>query len=545
MDILSHIGPTVRDEWAKKSRAAIYRNDPVAWMREIAGFHPWSKQRDLAYSVRDNRATAVASAHATGKTLSTAYIICWWIDVHPLDEVFVATTAPSQDQVRLVWDYVRTIKARIDRRYAEGVIDHKLPGYITGENAWKLDDGRMIGQGRKPPDNKSDVAFQGRHADYLLAIADEAVGVPAGILEGLGNIATGVNNRQLLIANPTNPSCWMAKIWRDENPMWNRMHISVMDSPTITPDPEFQGDTGGMSGPEFVEQKLAEYGSEDDPRFIARVLGQWAFDSGNNVFTPEELGKARDTEVRPDPDATPVMGLDIARMGGDSSCLYQVLEGDVWREKVDPDGVRIGMESTGERGYQLRVLDEWRKAPVSGNDPNNLGTAQRAHQHMLATGAKILKLDAAGIGAGVIDGLKEIERDRGGMPYYWFEVYGQSTTGIDKRAYSNARAANFFRIKDLMNKGILDIDPNDEELLEELEGIVFEFDARGKILIESKDNMKRRGVKSPDHADAAWYALMEIPAAKPPSKFPIEQLPPRNYSSRRNARNSAYSSAFD
>lgn len=523
MRILDQIGPRVRDEWFRRSRNAAYRDDPVAWMREIAGFQPWSKQRDLAYSVRDNRGTAVASGHSTGKTLSTAYIICWWVDVHPLHEVFVATTAPSQDQVRLVWDYVRVIKSRIAQRFEEGIIDHELPGYITGENMWKLADGSTIGQGRKPPDNKSDVAFQGRHATYLLAIADEAVGVPAGILEGLGNIATGAKNRQLLIANPTNPASWMAKLWRDENPMWNRMHISVLDAPTITPDPDFHGDVGGMSGPDFVQQKLAEYGSEDDPRYVARVLGQWAFDGGNNVFTPEDLGKARDTEVRPDPDAIPMLGLDIARMGGDASCLYEVLEGEVWRERTDESGEPVGMQPTGDRGYRLRKVDEWRKAPVSGNDPNNLGTAQRAHQHMLAKGAKMLKLDAAGIGAGVIDGLREMERERNGLPYLWFEVYGQSTDGIDKRAYTNARAANFFRMKQLMNDGLLDIDPHDEDLIEELEGIVFEFDGKGKIKIEAKDDMKRRGVKSPDHADAAWYALMQVPEPEQPSKFVFDE----------------------
>lgn len=519
--------PLVRERWSKHSKTSTYRNDPVAWMTDIAGFHPWRAQREIAYSVRDNRATAVAAAHGTGKTLLTGYLACWWVDVHPVDDVFVASTAPSQDQVALLWDVIRSAYARIKKRFEDGEIDHMLPGYITGDNIWKLPDGRKIGQGRKPPDNKSDVAFQGRHAPYLLAIADEAVGVPAGFIDALGNIAVGSNNRQLLIANPTDPTSAMAKIWRDESPQWVRMHISVMDSPTIANEDGFDPTemaAAGMSGWDYINQKLEEYGSEDDPRYVSRVLGQWAFDAGNNLFTEEELANGRNCYVLPDPTRRPMLGLDVARSGKDSSVLYIARWGEVW-ETHPETGKPI--RRTGKVGMHLRHLDSWSKAPLTGKQKNNLGTAERVHERMIGEGAQYLKFDVSGMGAGVEDGLAELnEYQYWRHGYMWFGVYGQATLDVDRRQYENARAEQYFRMKSMLHNGLLDIDPEDELLQEDLRGVVFEYTSKARIKIESKDDMKRRGMKSPDYADAAWYALYDVESLlnkpQPGQKFALD-----------------------
>jgi phage terminase large subunit len=511
MNALDGFLPLIPARWEKRTKQTKYLNDPVAWAIDIAGVKPWKAQREIAYSLRDNRGTAVAAGHGVGKTWWVAVLCAWWVDVHPVDEVFIASTAPSADQVNLLWDNIRMVYANIKRRHAEGIIDHELPGYINGNNEWKLHDGRFIGQGRKPPDQKADVAFQGRHAPYLLAIADEAVGVPAGFIDALGNIASGRNNRQLLIANPTDPTCAMAKIWKDKNPFWKTMHISVMDAPTITPEEGFDPDemaATGMSGMEYVEQKREEYGGEDDAQYVARVLGQWAFDAGNNLFTEVELARGRSTIVLPDPSGRPELGLDIARGDKDESVIYLMQQGEVW--STDPQTGKP-LEPTGESGWRIRKLDSWRKAPLTGGTAANPGTAERAHAHVMGEGAWVLKYDAAGMGSAVTDGLYTInDYQQGRHGYIWFEVYGQSTQNVDRRQYENARAEQFFRMKRLLASGVLDIDPKDETLQEQLRGIVFEYTTQGRIKIESKDDMKKRNVKSPDYADAAWYALYDI-----------------------------------
>jgi hypothetical protein len=288
-----------------------------------------------------------------------------------------------------------------------------------------------------------------------------------------------------------------------------------MEAPTLTLEEGFDPDAmaeRGMAGQEYIDQKKKEYGGVDDPRYIARVLGQWAFDAGNNVFTPEEIAKACNLTVLPDPNGVPEFGLDIARSGKDSSVLYQMFRGEVWESVEDDETGEVELVRTGRMGYYVRKLDEWRKAPLTGNDPTNLGTTQRFHQHALATGARILKFDVSGMGGAVEDGLQDIERKNGGVPYFYFGLFAGSTTDVDTRTYTNARAEQFFAIKKLMIDTVLDIDPEDKELVEELGDLVFENDSKGRVKIESKDDMKKRGVKSPDHADALWYVLMDMSA---------------------------------
>ena len=165
----------VTGEIHKIVKSKRYREDPALWSKEYLGIDLWSKQREISESVRDNHNTAVAAGHGVGKSFVASIIAAWWADVHPVGETFIASTAPSVDQIAIIWDGIRRVHGLAKQRYEDGIVDHPLPGYITGDNKWKLPDGTLLGQGRKPPDNKSDVAFQGQHARYLLAIGDEAV----------------------------------------------------------------------------------------------------------------------------------------------------------------------------------------------------------------------------------------------------------------------------------------------------------------------------------------------------------------------------------
>jgi len=486
---------------AKRSQ---YVNDPIAWAKDMLDVDLWSMQRKVAESVRDNRNTAVAAGHGVGKSHLASVLMCWWVDVHPLDEVFVASTAPFQSQISaILWKGMRVFHATARRRYEAGLIDHPLPGYITSQNEWKTDDGIIIGQGRKPPDNQEDSGYQGLHATYLLAIGDEAAGLSAGMIDALGNITTGEHNRLLLIANPTDPTSAMAKLWKTKNPAWNLMHISVLDSPKITGEDFPEEKMSALSGWEYVHEKQADWG-ENDPRYISRVTGQWAFDAGNTVFADTDLARAANCVVIPDPDAKPRHGWDIARsIRGDYTVGYRAIEGEVW--ETDETGRPV--EPTGRRGLQLRFVDKWQGAPLVGQDPENPGSATRIDEHALGEGAYFVAIDSSGLGSGVVDGLRELGFGKGKYPV--FEYYG-SGPATDRRSFTNQRAQHYFAMKDQMFKGELDIDPEDETLLDELRGIVYEYDDRGAKKIESKDSMRRHGKKSPDFADAAIYASFDI-----------------------------------
>lgn len=504
MSYLEKILPAVEKRLEAAERTQRYRHDPVLWAKDILDVDLWSMQQSVAHSVRDNRNTAVAAAHGVGKSFLGSVLMCWWIDTHPLDEVFVASTAPFQSQISaILWKGCRVFWSLAKRRYEDGLIDHRLPGYITSQNEWKTDDGIIIGQGRKPPDNQEDSGYQGLHAVYLLAIGDEAAGLSAGMVDALGNITTGQHNRLLLIANPTDPTSAMAKLWKTKNPAWNLMHISAFDSPKITGEDFPAERMTALTGMEYIDEKRADWG-EDDPRYISRVTGQWAFDAGNNLFTEIDIARAANCVVVPDPNAKPRHGWDVARSGKDATVGYESIEGEVW--ETDPD-TGEPTKPTGRKGLRVRLIDSWTKAPLTGSDPNNPSSANRVNEYAIGAGCEFIAVDATGLGGGLVDGLRDLDFGRG--KYLVFE-YWASGASTDRRSYTNARAEHYFALKSAAYAGEIDLDPEDNHMLDELRGIAYEYDSRGAKKIESKDDMKKRGVKSPDFADAVIYASFDI-----------------------------------
>lgn len=515
--LLSQLYPQIRQQLLIDEKKRQYVNDPARWAWDLLGVQLWSKQREIANAVRTDRRVAVAAGHGVGKSYVAGIICLWWWDTHPLyeEETFIATTAPSKDQVDLIWAVIRSMHAKMRLRFEKGLIDHDLPGYITGDNKYKLKDGQTLGQGRKPPDSKSDIAFQGRHATYLLAIGDEAVGLTEGFLNALEVIAVGEKNVILLLANPTDPSCAMARIWPDPEGRggrkeWTRIHISVKDSPLITNEPGFDStNVTGMSGAQFLKDAEELYGGKEDPRYIARVLGQWAWDNGVGLFPEEVIARAMRTVVIPDAlNDKRRFGVDVSRMGVDSTQVYECQEGWVW--ETDPD-TNVPTVNTEIPGLYIRLVAEWRKMPVTSRDPKRLGSAQRIDQLALEYGVECVNIDAGGgLGAGLFDAIYDVwAEDQRQQSYMMFEIYGNDMKGIDRRSFLNLRAWAFSELKRRMNAGEIDLDEGDFALLDEFRGVRAKIVNGSVLQIESKEDMKKRGAKSPDRADAVWYSMLD------------------------------------
>lgn len=150
----------------------------------------------MPVAVVANPRTAVKSCHGIGKSFAAAILAAWWIDVHPPGTVIVVTTATTGDQVHaIVWAEIKANHA------AAG-----LPGRILESDQWKLNDlaSTLVGIGRKPKDT-DEHGFQGIHRRYVLAILDEAWGVPE-VLWGGEAITTNADCRILAIENPDDPN---------------------------------------------------------------------------------------------------------------------------------------------------------------------------------------------------------------------------------------------------------------------------------------------------------------------------------------------------
>lgn len=486
--VLNRAVELAQKRMADAKKAEAYFNDPVAWAKDIAGIHLWSKQREAAEAVVNNKNVAIKAGHGVGKSLWIAVLICWWIDTRAPD-VFVASTAPSQAQIgAIVWREIRSIKSRITARHkdylkrdkaglsTEGLPDHELPGYITADNEWKLQGGTILGFGRRPPENKEESAVQGIHARYVLAVGDEAVGLSEEMIDALGNITSNENSRRVLIANPTNPSSYFGKLFKEDTGSWVFLTISVLDSPNFTDEKdELPADAlEKLTGPEYVEDKKREYG-EDSPRYKSRVLGEFAYDLGDTLIKTEDVGIAADTEIIPMSDEPVHLGVDVARFGKDASVIYA------------------------NQGGRLRYVSHY------AEDTRVTQVASWVHKHAVDMNAAEVRVDGHGIGGGVVDILV-------GLPERKYTVISMNSNGTppDRRQWHNNRAYWWDEFRSHLRKGEIDMDKDDteyEKLHDELTMVEYKFSASsGGLLIESKDDMKKRGVKSPDFADAAIYA---------------------------------------
>jgi len=436
-----------RIEYEKKQREIA--SDPVVWIREVLDETPWSKQREIAMSVRDNRRTAVQSCHDVGKSYIASRLICWWISAHPPGEAFVVTSAPTFQQVRaILW-------REIGKAHAKG----NLPGY-TNETEWKIGK-ELVGFGRKPSDY-SPTAFQGIHARYVLVVLDEACGVPESLWDAADTLIPNESSRILAIGNPDDPTSEFAKICRPGTD-WNKIRISAFDSPNFTGEEVPEAVRDLLISPTWVEEKKKKWG-EDHPFWQSKVLGLFPQQSATALLPLPLLFEAqrRDIEVTPEEDH-PRLGVDVARFGSDRTVMAL------------------------RRGGKVRIIH-----CVTGND--TMETAGYVKRYIKQHNVELAAIDTVGVGGGVYDRLAEE-----GEPVFAMIA---SSRPRDYVTFANSRAEWYWNLRETLERGELDIDENDEDLVSELASLQFKIDSRGRIIIESKEDMRKRGMTSPDLADA-------------------------------------------
>jgi hypothetical protein len=452
---------------------AKYVSDPAGWVRDRLGEHLWSKQRQIAESVRDNRYTAVQSCHDAGKSFTASRLVSWWLSVHPEGEAFAVTTAPTAAQVSaILWREIR-------RAHRKG----KLHGYITSGAVpeWKLPDGEPIGYGRKPAD-EDQAAFQGIHATYPLIVVDEACGVPKNLFDAVDALATNESARVLAIGNPDDPASHFANICKPGSG-WNVITIDGLATPNFTAEavaahPRVADlfDRLGLEptdeqvpealrplllSPLWVDERIHRWGV-DSPLFTAKVRGLFP-DVGDDVLIGPGLIKAAQ-ERSLEPDRRAVLGVDVARFGMDKTVIY----------------VR--------RGPVIRLHGEHSKQPTT----ETTGQAIAAYRE---TQAAEIRVDGVGVGGGVVDQLTEK-----GFPVLDMQAGAKPQ---DPERFLNARSEWAWTMRERLEAGEADLDPLDEDLAAQLGSIKFKYTSKGQIQIESKEDLRKRGMPSPDRADAA------------------------------------------
>jgi len=399
-------------------------------------------------AVRDHPYVAVPSCFGSGKDWTAARLGAWWVSTGGI----LVATSNSFSQLRdIYWRELRTAWRRGD-----------LPGqpswgndlrWETGTGGWAI--------GRKPDDNDPE-GLQGIHGERVLVIIDEANGVGPALWEATRGLVVNEASRILAIGNPYEPSGPFYEACRSS--VWHTITISVFDTPNFTGEPVPAKAANELVTPFWVEQQRS-LGLEGTPWWTAKVLGQFPDTASNQVIPLQLVERARTT-----PQVTDVReaaGLDVARFGTDDSVL---VEGS----GNGPDLVTIvhGHDTMQVAGLGARFLRERRG---------------------------VLAVDVVGIGSGVYDRLREQR-----LPGSVHEV--QAGGGSDNDAMLNMRAELWWNVREALYRGELSFarldEPTYQRLRSELTGPTYRLTSSGKVQIESKEEMKARGLPSPDVADA-------------------------------------------
>lgn len=472
---LVHPAPGTFKRAAEQLRATSkYRTDPAAWAHESLGELWWSKQIEIAQSVVENRYTAVQSCHDAGKSYIASRLAAWWIKTHPPGEAFVVTTAPTAPQVRtILWREI----GRAHRLAG-------LPGKITAGAVpeWKVG-GEIVAYGRKPADYDQ-AAFQGIHAKYVLVIIDEACGVPKSLYDAADALVTNEHARMIAIGNPDNPQSYFQKICTPGNDEYwgNTIRISAFDwfaeMERSAHLKEF------LISPIWVEERRKRWG-ENSALWASKVLGEFPDESDMALITPAMLEKAHILDLPGRVKGH--YGLDVARYGDDSTECYR------------------------NRGGVIRHEWSMRKA-------STMVTADR----MIATlkpdlGQTSAVIDTIGIGAGVFDRVRQV-----GLPVTDFNA---SERASEPERFINRRAEAFWGLRELMDDSLIDLDREDFDLSNELLGLEYEI-KNGRIAMQSKEDMRKKGKKSPNRADAVMMAATGKfkPGAKVDVPLPVAPI---------------------
>lgn len=439
-----HLGPMMDPEDPTKPA------EPDVWQAEVLGWYGAGERR-----------IAIKSGHGVGKSTCMAWI-CWHQLLTRIPQK-IAITAPTSSQL-------------FDALFPEiGIWMSKLPAFLkklynkTGDRIELMsapDDSYLTARTSRP---ETPEALAGIHSKYVLLIGDEASGIPNPVYEAASGSMSGESAVTILPGNPVRTSGLFFDIFHKPEMAgtWKTKTVSCLDSRRVSK--------------KYVEDMKARYGEQSNA-FRVRVLGEFPLAGQSNIISYESLAAAEGRDIRVNPSAPTVWGLDVARFGGDKSALCK-RKGNAVLGKVETWSDLDLMQLCAV------VKADWDRTPPSDRPVEIL-------------------IDSIGMGAGVVDRLRQLQ-----LPAFGINV-SESAAMSDQ--YLNLRAELWFEAKAWFARMDSTIPKEssayegDSTLLEELSRVQYKFTKTGKLQAESKDEMKKRGFASPNKADAFVLTLASV-----------------------------------
>lgn len=458
----------------------VYWDDPVAFVEDMFGVTLEDYQKDILMDLAQNKMVSVRSGQGIGKTALESWACVWFLTCRPNPRV--VATAPTRQQLNdVLWaEIAKWLESSLMKRFLKWtktkiyMIGHEERWFATARTATK-------------PEN-----MQGFHEDYMLFIVDEASGVADPIMEAILGTLSGSENKLLLCGNPTRTSGTFYDSHHKDRVDYKTHKISSRDSKRAD-----------KTNIKMLERK---YGKDSD---VVRVRVDGEFPKSEpDVFIPLEFAEAAAMrEVYPIDEDTdePIIpetpefhiGADIARFGNDETVIVP----------------RIG-----------NLVPEIHRYTKQ----DTMTTAGRIIRHAKDYMAKydkshcFIKIDDDGVGGGVTDAVRELVRVER-LPFTVVDCHNGGKAD-DSDHYDNWGTEAWATVKELLQDGDVQI-PNDEDLIGQLTTRKYSVTPKGKIRLESKDDMKKRGLRSPDRADAFVLAFAPVGVRVEEATKTVEKRP--------------------
>jgi hypothetical protein len=438
---------------------------PHVWQADIhdtIGKHLRSRFRHEPLKI------AVSSGRGIGKSALIAQVSKWAMSTAPDTRVLI--TANTEDQLATkTWpEVMKWWQMSLDAHLWTPTATRIVANLPKHENTWRLD--RVTWS-----ENNVD-AFRGLHnlGKRMVVIFDEASGIDDKIWEATEGSLTdeGTEMLWLCFSNPSLPSGRFYECFNRLKHRWVTRNIDSRDVP-------------GTNKAE-IARWVEDFG-EDSDYVRVNVKGRFPRSGSRQFIGYDVVAGAQKRECRG--TGYKVLAVDVARFGSNQTVILE------------------------RQGLKVTVLEKLRGADTSE-------TARRVMYHIMGRDARCCIVDGDGIGGGVVDQIRA-EMPRMGVypntvlaewckkhPWFQLQEFHGAATPADAFMYANKRAEAWGKMRDWLKEGDI---PADAEFEQELTSPEYHLTNKNQIQLERKEDMEKRGVQSPDIADALAMSFDAFP----------------------------------